>query len=167
MIRFAHLDLGIFCHSFQQILSRSVKNGDHRWTDVFRFLQKCLFGFKSSPCFTVGILCRCQVDVMVWSLFKRGMVGLIYFLFCWMTFSLIRILVWYHFFNACYWSICEWFICAYIFKMMHSILWTNSCFCFDCVDQTFFYSDLNTGQGVNKKTTENNITLSPLLLMNK
>ena len=34
---FAHLDLGIFCHSSLQILSSSVgSDGDRRWTSIFK-----------------------------------------------------------------------------------------------------------------------------------
>ncbi len=45
---FAHLDLGIFRHSSLQIPSSSVRlDGDHRWTAIFRSLQRFSIGLKS------------------------------------------------------------------------------------------------------------------------
>lgn len=46
---FAHLYLGIFCHSSQQILLSSARlEGDYQWTgSVIRCLQRCSIGFKS------------------------------------------------------------------------------------------------------------------------
>lgn len=93
------MDLGIFCHSFQQILSRSVKlNGDRRfqvYPEMFVWVQVQSLLYCWDIVQVPGGRDAETHQTMGWSLFKRGMVDLIYFLFCWITFSLICILVWY------------------------------------------------------------------------
>ncbi len=98
-----------------------------------------------------GFSRRDDAEAMGWS-FKRGMVDLITFLFCWIIFSLIY---WY---DICTIKVCMESKLTLILFLLHvtglfvndsSVHICSKCFiqfceqtvacdCFDCVDQTFF-----------------------------